>query len=67
MQSRLFEFFRVFLRPTEQMKNVFSTCYNIAVWFKEKNRAAILNADVSESTKGLIRDAKRRANCQLFR
>ena len=32
--------------------------FNLAVWFKEKNRDEILKANVSEKTKEMIRDAK---------
>jgi len=50
-------------RRTKKEKNlywlhVFEGSFNVAVWFLEKNRAEILNADVSESTKQLIRDAE---------
>jgi len=50
-------------RGTRKEKNiywlhVFDGCFNVAVWFKEKNRAEILNANVSEKTKRLILDAE---------
>ena len=32
--------------------------FRVAIWFKEKNRAEILNAYVSDETKKLIRSAK---------
>ncbi|MCL2508311.1 MAG: DUF3788 domain-containing protein [Oscillospiraceae bacterium] len=38
--------------------HVFEGFFNVAVWFKEKNRAEILSADVSEKTKRLIRDTE---------
>lgn len=37
--------------------HVFEGYFNVAVWFKEKNRTEVLSADVSEQTKRLIRDA----------
>lgn len=40
--------------------------FNIAVWFKEKNRADILKADVSEKTKQIIRDAKTEMGLPTF-
>ena len=46
-------------KGTKKEKNlywlhVFDGYFNVAVWFKEKNRAEILAADVSEKTKQLI-------------
>ena len=38
--------------------HVYEGYFSIAVWFKEKNRAGILSADVSEKTKQLIRGAE---------
>ena len=38
--------------------HVFDGHFNVAVWFKEKNRAEILSADVSDKTKQLIRDSE---------
>ncbi|MCL2360511.1 MAG: DUF3788 domain-containing protein [Defluviitaleaceae bacterium] len=35
--------------------HVFEGWFSVAVWFKEKNREIILQADVSEKTKELIR------------
>jgi len=37
---------------------VFEGWFNVSVWFKEKNRAAILEADVSDKTRKLISDSK---------
>ncbi|MCL2797418.1 MAG: DUF3788 domain-containing protein [Firmicutes bacterium] len=37
---------------------VYEGCFSVAVWFKEKNRAEILKAPVSDTTKQLIADAK---------
>ena len=34
--------------------HVFDDCFHVAVWFKEKNREAALQAGVSEETKQLI-------------
>ncbi len=49
-------------RGTRKEKNlywlyVYEGYFSVAVWFKEKNRAEILNADVSEKTKQLILDS----------
>jgi hypothetical protein len=46
-------------KGTKKEKNlywlhVFDGYFDVAVWFKEKNREEILNADVSEKTKQLI-------------
>ena len=38
--------------------HVFDGYFNVAVWLKEKNRAEILNADVSDKTKQLIRNSE---------
>ena len=38
----------------------------MAVWFKEKNRAEVLMADVSEKTKRLIRDAETMGKMPTF-
>jgi len=38
--------------------HVFDSFFNVTVWFKEKNRMAILTADVSERTKQLVRDSE---------
>jgi len=38
--------------------HVFEGHFDVAVWFKEKNRVEILCANVSEKTKQLIRDAE---------
>ena len=45
---------------------VFDGRFDVAVWFKEKNRAEILTADVSEKTKRLIRDAETMSNVPTF-
>jgi len=37
--------------------HVYEGYFSVAVWFKERNRAEVLMADVSEKTKQLIRDA----------
>ena len=49
-------------RGTKKEKNlywlhVYEGFFSVAVWFKEKNRAEVLNADVSDITKQLIRDS----------
>jgi hypothetical protein len=46
--------------------HVFEGTFSVAVWFKEKNRAEILSADVSERTKQLIRDAKTAGKMPTF-
>ena len=38
--------------------HIFDGYFNVAVWFKEKNREEILRADVSDKTKQLIRDSE---------
>jgi len=38
--------------------HVFEGCFSVAVWFKEKDRAEVLRASVSEKTRQLIRDAQ---------
>ena len=50
-------------KGTKKEKNlywlhVFEGYFNVAVWFKEKNRGEILRADVSDKTKQLIRDSE---------
>ena len=50
-------------RGTRKEKNlywlhVYEGCFSVAVWFKEKNRAEIMRAAVSEKTKQLIRDGQ---------
>ena len=37
---------------------VFDGYFDVAVWFKEKNRVKILSADVGDTTKQLIRDSE---------
>jgi len=46
--------------------HVFEGYFNVAVWFKEKNRAEILSANVSEKTKQLIRDAETMGKMPTF-
>ena len=58
-------------RGTRKEKNlywlhVFDVYFNVAVWFKEKNRAEILNANVNEKTKQLIRDAETMGKMPTF-
>ncbi|MCL1806232.1 MAG: DUF3788 domain-containing protein [Oscillospiraceae bacterium] len=38
--------------------HVYEGVFSVAVWFKEKNRAEILRANVNETTKQLIRDSE---------
>ena len=38
--------------------HVYEERFCVAIWFKEKHRTEILNADVSEETRQLIREAK---------
>ena len=50
-------------RETKKEKNlywlyIYDGHFSVAVWFKEKNRAEILSAAVSEKTKQLIQDAE---------
>ncbi|MCL2563977.1 MAG: DUF3788 domain-containing protein [Oscillospiraceae bacterium] len=45
---------------------VYDGFFSVAVWFKEKNRAEILNADVSEKTKQLIRNAETMGKLPTF-
>ena len=58
-------------RGTKKEKNlywlhVYDGFFSVAVWFKEKNRAEILNADVSEKTKRIIRDAETMGKMPTF-
>ena len=58
-------------RGTRKEKNlywlyVFEGYFSVAVWFKDKNRQELLNADVSEKTKELIRDAKTMGKLPTF-
>ncbi|MDR2712004.1 MAG: DUF3788 domain-containing protein [Clostridiales bacterium] len=46
--------------------HVFEGYFNVVVWFKEKNRAELLYANVSEKTKELIRDAKTMGKVPTF-
>jgi len=45
---------------------VYEGYFNVAVWFKEKNRAEVLKAKVSEKTKQVIRDAKTEMGLPTF-
>jgi len=45
---------------------VYEGSFDVAVWFKEKNRAEILTADVGEQTKQLIRDAETMGKLPTF-
>ena len=40
--------------------------FNVAIWFKEKNREGVLNADVSEETKQIICNAKSEVGLSTF-
>ena len=40
--------------------------FNVAVWFKKKNRNEVLNADVSEETKQIICNAKTEMGLPTF-
>ena len=58
-------------RETRKEKNlywlyVYEGTFSVAVWFKEKNRAEVLSAGVSEKTKQLIRDAKTMGKLPTF-
>ena len=58
-------------RGTRKEKNLYwiyfyEGYFSVAVWFKEKNRMEILSADVSEKTKGLIRDAETMGKVPTF-
>ena len=58
-------------RGTRKEKNlywlyVYEGSFSVAVWLKEKNRAEILNADVSEKTKQLILNAKTEGKMPTF-
>ena len=58
-------------RGTRKEKNlywlhVFEGHFSVAVWFKEKNREEVINADVSENTKLLICDAKTMGKVPTF-
>ena len=58
-------------RGTKKEKNlywlhVFEGYFNVAIWFKEKNRMEILRADVSEKTKQLIQSAKTMGKMATF-
>jgi len=58
-------------RGTRKEKNlywlhVYEGSFSVAVWFKEKNRAEVLMADVSEITKQLIRDAETMGKMPTF-
>ncbi len=58
-------------RGTRKEKNlywlhVFDGYFSVAVWFKEKDRSAILLADVGDNTKKLIRDAETMGKVATF-
>jgi len=58
-------------RGTRKEKNlywlyVYDGYFSVAVWFKEKNRVEILNANVSEKAKGLICDAETMGKLPTF-
>ncbi len=40
--------------------------FSVAVWFKEKNRTQVLNCDVSENVKQIIRNAKAEMGLPTF-
>ena len=46
--------------------HVFEGCFDVAVWFKEKNRAEAMKADVSETTRQMIQDAKTMGKVPTF-
>ena len=46
--------------------HVYEGTFSVAVWFKEKNRAEILCANVSQKTKKLIRDAETMGKMPTF-
>lgn len=45
---------------------VYEGYFSVAVWFKEKNRDKVLEANVSEKTKQIIRDAKTEMGLPTF-
>ncbi|MCL2377273.1 MAG: DUF3788 domain-containing protein [Defluviitaleaceae bacterium] len=45
---------------------VYEGYFSVAVWFKEKNRAEVLEADVSEKTRQLILDAETMGKLPTF-
>jgi len=58
-------------RGTEKVKtlywlHVYEGHFDVAVWFKEKNRAEILNADVSKETIKLITSAETMGKLPTF-
>jgi len=58
-------------RGTRKEKNlywlyIYEGYFSVAVWFKEKNRAEVLMADVSEKTRQLIRDAETMGKLPTF-
>jgi len=46
--------------------HVFDGYFNVAVWFKEKNRTEVQKANVSDKTKQLIRDAETMGKMPTF-
>jgi len=58
-------------RGTRKEKNlywlyIYKGYFSVTVWFKEKNRAEVLMADVSEKTRQLIRDAETMGKLPTF-
>ena len=45
---------------------IFEGYFSVAVWFKEKNRMEVLEADVSDKTKQLVSDAKTMGKLPTF-
>ena len=45
---------------------VFEEYFSVSVWFKEKNRMEAINADVSDKTRQLIRDAETMGKMPTF-
>ena len=65
------QYFWTTTRGAKKEKNlywlhVYEGYFSVAVWFKEKNRAEVLMADVSEKTKQLIRDAETMGKMPTF-
>jgi hypothetical protein len=58
-------------RGTKKEKNlywlyVYDGYFSVVIWFKEKNRQAAMNANVSEHTKQLIQDAETMGKLPAF-
>ena len=65
------QYFWTTLRGARKEKNlywlyVYEGYFSVAVWFKEKNRAEALMADVRKKTKQLIRDAETMGKMPTF-